>query len=108
MNFSVKIYLFLEDNYLSMKNNQSKLILDEMPECHDVIDGICNIKIDKNTDTMDSAKKECTKFNGYLPRLTSAQDWDLLEKWVIEDFGWHVYSVFNVPLWVSLTTDISP
>ena len=103
-----KIHLFLEDDYFSLKNNDSVLISDEMPECHGVIDGICNIKINKNTDTLDSAQKECTKFNGYLPRLTSEQDWNLLEKWVIEDFGWNVYSVFNVPLWVSLTTDISP
>ena len=65
-----------------------------------MLDEICNLKIDLVSDTFEQAQKECTRFEGYLPRITSEQDFNLVATWA---FG---QSNENA-VWVSLTTDNS-
>ena len=72
-----------------------------MPGCHDVIDGICNYKVDQIYKNMDSVTNQCINNQGYLPRITSEQEFNIIKKWAFEIYGsWDV--------WVSLTTDILP
>ena len=72
----------------------------EIPGCHEIINGVCNLKIDSVENKMDVAKQQWTKYKGYLPRLTSEQDFDIITAFAFQGD--------SRPIWTSLTTDISP
>ena len=75
---------------------------DEISGCSEIINGVCNLKIDNAYSDMKAAKKQCVeKGGGYLPRLASNEDLELITAFAFP------YANLN-PIWTSLTTDTSP
>ena len=75
---------------------------DEISGCSEIINGVCNLKIDNSYSDIKAAKKQCVEEGGgYLPRLASNEDFEL-----ITAFAFSSASVN--PIWTSLTTDTSP
>ena len=64
-----------------------------------ITDGFCNIDMDKTTGPMAEAKSTCQSVNGYLPKLTSLKELDLVNEFRKSSFG------ALVDTWVTLTTD---
>ena len=74
---------------------------DEISGCNEIINGVCNFKIDNTYSDIKTAKKQCVEKGGYLPRLVSDEDLDLIRAFA--------FPVANLnPIWTSLTTETSP
>lgn len=74
---------------------------DEISGCSEIINGVCNLKIDNAYSDIKAAKKQCVEDGGgYLPRLASNEDFELITAFA---------NLANPnPIWTSLTTDTSP